>query len=330
MRRPARRVRRPGETRAKCPTDGPPHPPPPGRAGSRRPKCCARRGRGGSAAKCDRRGEGGRSCGIIPGDCGKSLKASPWVGMTFNLALRAAARGGLDLLLPPDAFDGGPRPLTTGLSAAAWARIEFLEAPVCDGCGIPFPYDMGEGALCPACHASPRAFARARSACLYDEHSRDLILKLKHGDRIDLGGLFARWLSRAAADLIEGADCIAPVPLHPYRLFTRRYNQCAEIARPLARLTGRPYAPDLLVRRRATDSQGGKSGRGRKLNVKGAFEGPAGKRDRVEGRRVLLIDDVLTTGATAEACARVLLSAGAAAVDVATVARVREAASLSI
>jgi ComF family protein len=250
--------------------------------------------------------------------------------MTLTLALRAAARGGLDLLLPPDAFDGGPRPLTAGLSAEAWARIAFLEAPVCDGCGVPFPYDLGEGALCPACHGSPRAFARARSACLYDEHSRDLILKLKHADRIDLGGLFARWLSRAATDLIEDADWIAPVPLHPVRLFTRRYNQCAEIARPLARLTGRPYAPDLLVRRRATDSQGGKSGRGRRINVQGAFEVPTSRRSKVEGRRILLVDDVLTTGATAEACARVLLAAGASAVDVATVARVREAASLAI
>ncbi|MEO6378659.1 MAG: ComF family protein, partial [Caulobacteraceae bacterium] len=225
---------------------------------------------------------------------------------------------------------GGPRPLTTGLSAQAWARIEFIEAPVCDGCGLPFPYDQGLGALCPACHASPRAFARARSACLYDEHSRDLILKLKHADRIDLGGLFARWLSRAAVDLIQDADWITPVPLHPFRLFSRRYNQSAEMARPLARLTRRPYAPDLLVRRRATGTQGGKSGRGRRINVKGAFEVPPAKRAKVEGRRILLIDDVLTTGATAEACAKALLGAGAAAVDVATVARVREAASLAI
>jgi ComF family protein len=252
------------------------------------------------------------------------------LGFNFGGALRGAARTGLDLLLPPDALDGGPRPLTTGLSVEAWSRIEFIDDPVCDGCGVPFPYSLGDGVRCPACYAKPRAFARARAACLYDEHSRDLILKLKHADRIDLSGLFARWLSRAAAELLQDADWIAPVPLHPLRLFSRRYNQSAEIARPLARLSRRPYAPDLLVRRRATGSQGGKSGRGRRVNVQGAFEVPPNRASRVAGRRILLIDDVLTTGATAEACAKALLAAGAAAVDVATIARVREAASLSI
>lgn len=248
--------------------------------------------------------------------------------------LRAVFRGGLDLLLPPDALDGEgrprDRPLTRGLSAAAWTRIDFIEAPVCDGCGIPFPYSFGDGVRCAACMAQPRAFDRARAACLYDEHSRDLILQLKHADRIDLSGLFVRWLSRAADELIEEADCITPVPLHPARLFARRYNQSAEIARPLARLRGRTYAPGLLVRRRATGTQGGKSGRGRRLNVQGAFEVPPSRRGQIEGRRVLLIDDVLTTGATAEACAKALLAAGATAVDVAVIARVREAASLTI
>lgn len=183
---------------------------------------------------------------------------------------------------------------------------------------------------CPACTSSPRAFARARAACLYDEHSRDLILKLKHADRPDLGKLFARWLSRAAAELIVDADAIAPVPLHRARLFARRYNQAAEIARPLARLAKRRYLPDALLRRRATDSQGAKSARGRRENVRGAFVVPERRRRQVEGRRVLLIDDVLTTGATAEACARALIKAGAATVDVAVVARVREAADLTI
>jgi ComF family protein len=249
---------------------------------------------------------------------------------SFNVLLRGMVRGGLDLLLPPDALDGGPRPLSRGLSAAAWNRIEFLEDPVCDGCGVPYPYFQGEGVLCPACTARRRAFDRARAACLYDEHSRDLILQLKHADRIDHAGLFACWLSRAAADLIEDADLIVPVPLHPARLFSRRYNQCAEIARPLARMAGRTYAPDILVRRRATAGQGGKSARGRRLNVQGAFEVPPRRRARVAGRRVLVVDDVLTTGATAEACARALKSAGAAGVDLAVIARVREAAILPI
>lgn len=199
---------------------------------------------------------------------------------------------------------------------------------MCDGCGTPFDFDPG--ARCAACQAKPRAFDRARAACLYDETSREPILKLKHADRTDLAPLMARWLSRAARELIEDADAVAPVPLHRLRLLGRRYNQAAEIARALARLTGTPYLPDALVRRRATESQGGKSGSGRRRNVAGAFEVRPSRRDRVAGLRILLVDDVLTTGATAEGCARALKACGAAAVDLAVVARVREAAGLTI
>ncbi|WP_411287390.1 ComF family protein [Phenylobacterium sp.] len=241
---------------------------------------------------------------------------------------KAAWRGALDMLFPPQSLDGGPAPLAGGFSAGTWSRIHFLDGPVCDGCGTPFEYDPG--ARCAACLARPRAFDAARAACLYDETSRDPILKLKHADRLDLAPLFARWLSRSARALIEEADAIAPVPLHPLRLLGRRYNQAAEIARPLAALTGTPYLPDALVRRRATASQGGKSGSGRRRNVAGAFHVPPGRSSQVAGRRILLIDDVMTTGATAEGCARALKAAGAARVDVAVVARVKEIAGLTI
>ena len=220
--------------------------------------------------------------------------------------------------------------MTSGYSAAAWSRIAFLDDPVCDGCGAPFPYDQGPGARCGACMARPRAFQRARAACLYDERSRELILRLKHADRPELGKLFARWLSRAAAPLLADADTVVPVPLHRSRLFARRYNQAAEIARPLARLSGLAYLPDALVRRRATATQGGKSGRGRRVNVKGAFATPPSRRAAIAGRRILLVDDVLTTGATAEACAKALREAGAVSVALAVVARVREATELTI
>ncbi len=234
----------------------------------------------------------------------------------------------MDLLFPPQALDGGPRPLAGGFSAAAWSRIRFLDGPVCDGCGTPFEYDLG--ARCAGCQARPRAFDAARAACLYDETSRDPILKLKHADRLDLAPMFARWLSRAARELIEDADAIAPIPLHRFRLLSRRYNQAAEIARPLAALTGTPYLPDALVRRRMTPTQAGRSGSGRRRNVAGAFEVPASRRERVAGLRILLIDDVLTTGATAEACARALKAAGAARVDLAVVAKVQDAPGLTI
>ncbi len=255
-----------------------------------------------------------------------TLGAPPW--------LRNGARGALDLVLPPTALDGGPKTPTpvqsSGLTAGAWGRIRFIEAPFCDGCGAPFDYDMGQGARCAACQARHPAFDHGRAACLYDEHSRDLILKLKHGDRTDLAGLFARWLARAAADLVGDVEAVAPVPLHRWRLLGRRFNQAAEIARPLARMTGLAYWPDALIRARATDSQAGKSGLGRRRNVAAAFRVSPAWRRRVEGRAVLLIDDVLTTGATAEGCARAFKAAGARRVDVAVIARVKELAGRAI
>ena len=235
----------------------------------------------------------------------------------------------LDMVFPPTALDGGPPTATTGLGGETWSRVRFLEDPVCDGCGAPFDYDRGVGARCLACEADPPAFGRARAACLYDDASRDLILQYKHADRTELAVLFAKWLGRAAAELIAEADAVAPVPLHPIRLLNRRYNQAAEIARPLARRHGLDYLPDALVRTRL-GTQAGKSRSGRRRAIAGAFAVPQLRRKQVEGRRILLIDDVFTTGATVEGCARALLKAGAASVDVAVVARVRETHDVSI
>ncbi len=246
------------------------------------------------------------------------------------LGARNLGRGLADLILPSVAHDSREATAAAGLSADAWGRVIFLEAPVCDGCGAAFEFDGGTFAAdrCAACVAQPYAFQRARAACVYDEASRGLILKYKHGDQQQFAGLFARWLGRAAADLIAEADVVAPVPLHPMRLLARRFNQAAEIARPLARHAGLDYLPDALIRVEATASQGGKSMRGRRLNVKTAFDVTSAGRRRIKGRRVLLVDDVLTTGATGEACARALMAAGARAVDLAVIARVRAARQL--
>ena len=212
-----------------------------------------------------------------------------------------------------------------GLSARSFARITFLEDPVCDGCGLPFEYELASGQRCIVCTERPHVFNRARAACLYDEHSRGLILALKHGDEQAHAALFARWISRSADPLIRDSDVIVPVPLHPLRLLRRRFNQCAEIARPLAKSRGLVYLPDALKRVRATQSQGGRSLRGRRLNVKGAFKVTSRGASKLSGKRVLLLDDVLTTGATADACARALLDAGAASVHLAVIAGVRGA-----
>ncbi len=252
--------------------------------------------------------------------------------MDVETARRTLARlggGTLDLVLPPRPLLGGRAAgvQSHGLAADAWERISFIEAGACDGCGLPFAQAAAlaspEAPRCPACLARPMAFDRARAACLYEDPVRDLILAFKHGDRTDLTGLFATWLARAAADLLPEVDAIAPVPLHPLRLWSRRYNQAAEIARPLARFADKPYFAAPVMRRRRTASQGGRSASGRQRNVSGAFEVTPLWARRVAGRRILMVDDVLTTGATLEACARALKQAGARGVDVAVLARVR-------
>jgi len=245
---------------------------------------------------------------------------------------RDMARGAADVILPPMAHDSREATAAAGLTPDAWSRIVFLEAPVCDGCGAAFEFDGGVFAedRCAACLARPYAFGRARAACVYDEASRGLILRFKHGDQQQFAPLFARWIARAGADLLAEADAVVPVPLHPFRLLSRRFNQAAEMARPLARTAGRDYLPDALVRTTHTLSQGGKSARGRRLNVKTAFAVTEAGRRRIRGRRILLVDDVLTTGATGEACARVLIEAGARAVDLVVIARVRTARELTI
>lgn len=239
-------------------------------------------------------------------------------------------RGLADLLLPSLAHDSPEATASAGLTPDAWSRVIFLEDPVCDGCSAAFEADGGAFAAsrCAACLAQPYAFDRARAACVYDEASRGLVLKFKHGDHQPFAPLFARWISRSAAPLLEQADAVVPVPLHPLRLISRRFNQAAEIARPLAAQSGLAFLPDALMRQTHTTSQGGKSLRGRRLNVKKAFAVTEAGRRQIRGRRILLIDDVLTTGATAEACARALLDGGARAVDLAVIARVRTAREL--
>jgi len=156
----------------------------------------------------------------------------------------------------------------------------------------------------------------------YGDFSRRIVLSFKHGDRTDTAPALGRWLVRAGAGLIADADLIAPVPLHWTRLFARRYNQAALLAGVVGGVSGIPVVQDLLVRRRKTPSQGRMGWGQRRRNVQGAFRVSPARRDGFQGRRVLLIDDVLTTGATVTACAKTLLKGGAGAVDVLTLARV--------
>ncbi len=237
-------------------------------------------------------------------------------------SLGAFLRPVLDLVLPPLCLSCGATIAENGgLCPSCWGAVTFLGDPLCACCGLPFDVDYGPDALCGACAAGPAPFRRARAALRYDEGSRALILAFKHADRLEGAPAFARWMARAGAPLLADADLIAPVPLHRWRLWRRRYNQAALLALALARQTGVPALPDLLIRPRATASMGRLSPAERERNVRGAFAIHPRRRDALAGRTVLLVDDVMTSGATIAACARVLKAGGARAVDVLTLAR---------
>lgn len=209
-----------------------------------------------------------------------------------------------------------------GLCLTCWEATDFLDASVCQRCGLPIQAGLGEALICAGCMARPPAFSRARSVFRYDT-AKDLVLRFKHADRTDYVPTFAAWLQRAGAGLLDEADVVVPVPLHRWRLVRRRYNQAALLANALGRRAGVRCLADALVRTRPTDSQGAMvSARARRRNVLGAFAVRPGAKALIKGQKVLLVDDVMTTGATLEACARALTRAGASDVMALTLGRV--------
>jgi len=207
-----------------------------------------------------------------------------------------------------------------GLCATCWPLIPFTTKPYCACCGLPFDFEIAEGALCGACSHELPLYKTARSVFSYTLESKELILKFKHTDSIHSAPVFATWMARAL-DEIENPLCI-PVPLHWTRLFMRTYNQAALLAREIGRLKGWAYAPSLLMRKRRTPSQGHLSKKDRIKNVSRAFNVTNAKIVRLEGRTILLVDDVFTTGATLNACSKILLKAGAQEVHALTLGRV--------
>jgi ComF family protein len=231
----------------------------------------------------------------------------------------------LNALLPPRCAACDMPVETQGqICAPCFARTSFVAAPLCLRCGVPFAYAEQGGAdsLCPKCRTEPPAFGQARAALRYDEHGRRLILPLKHADRIELAAILAGMMVRAGAALLRRTDILVPVPLHRRRLFQRKYNQAALLAVAIGRLRDLPVLPDALMRTRRTAPLDDKSPEERAREVAGSFQVRPSRDARIRGRRVLLIDDVMTSGATANACAQVMLQAGAAAVDVLLAARV--------
>jgi ComF family protein len=239
---------------------------------------------------------------------------------------RATWRFALDLGLPPLCpacrgllGDDG------GLCAACWSRLSFIAPPYCERLGTPFGYDPGPGVLSTEAVSHPPAFGRARAAVRYDDVASALVHALKYGDRLDLAPIMGRWMARAGRELTDGAGALVPVPLHWRRLWARRFNQAAALARAISDASGVPVLDDALARTRATPHQVGLARAERATNVQGAFRVPDARQVAVAGKRLVLIDDVLTSGATLDACTRALLRAGAAQVDVLVFARVVDA-----
>lgn len=242
---------------------------------------------------------------------------------TFRRRAAAAAGALADLALPPQclACDREVGRLG-GLCPVCWGGFRMIERPYCEQLGIPFAYDLGAGALSAEAIADPPPFARCRAVAHFDEVARKLVHGLKYRDHVELARWMGGWMARAGADVIAEADIVAPVPLHRYRLWMRRFNQSAALAQAVARQAGKRFAPTLLRRVRATAQQVGLTATERDKNVRGAFRVMPEERPEIAGRRVLLVDDVYTTGATVKAATRALLRGGAGAVDVLCFARV--------
>lgn len=233
-------------------------------------------------------------------------------------------QGALQILYPPQCIScSAPVQSDFGLCADCWRETPFVSGLVCDQCGLPLPgQDSAERVLCDDCMTIARPWEQGRAALMYRDNGRRLVLALKHGDRMELARPAALWLRQAAAPLLRPDTLVVPVPLHWWRLIRRKYNQAALLSAALARSAGVEHCPDLLIRRRNTGSQEGRTRDDRFANLRGAFATHPRRRARIAGRPVLVVDDVMTSGATFSAAATACLAAGAARVDVLSLARV--------
>ena len=244
---------------------------------------------------------------------------------------RAAMMPILDVALPPlcpACRDVHAQP--GGVCAGCWSKLSFISPPYCERLGVPFVYDPGPGILSMEAIANPPAYGRARAAVRYDDVARALVHAFKFSDRLDLAPMIGGWMLRAGRQLLAEAAAVVPVPLHWRRLWARRFNQSATLAGVIAEASGVPLLPDALQRTRATPHQVGLSRSERATNVQGAFRVSPDGKAHIHGKRLVLVDDVLTSGATVDHCSRALLRAGATNVDVLVFARVVDAARAPI
>lgn len=230
----------------------------------------------------------------------------------------------LHLIYPPQCISCGTAVTTDfGLCGACWRDTPFVTGLTCDLCGTALPGGAdGAPVHCDDCLAIARPWGKGRAALLYRDNARALVLALKHGDRLDLARPAAQWMHRAGQGILRPGMLLAPVPLHWLRLLKRRYNQSALLSAGVARLAGLDHCPDLLIRPRPTGTQDGRNRDGRFANLQGALRLHPRRAARVDGRHVLLVDDVMTSGATLAAAAEACLAGGAADVSVLVLARV--------
>jgi ComF family protein len=255
-------------------------------------------------------------------------------GVTLGLkGVLASIAGGLmgplryaaDLMLPPVCLRcHEPLACHGGLCAECWRQIDFIRGPICDRMGVPLAYDGGEVSLSSAALRRAPDYGRARAIARFDGTMRELVHRFKYSDRHELLHLFVPMLRGAGRELLAQADCLVPVPLHRLRLWHRRFNQAGLLAKRLSRDTGIPAHFDALRRVRRTTSQVSLGWQERRSNVAAAFAISPKSAGKIAGRHVLLIEDVITTGATVEACARTLKGAGASEVDVLALALVTD------
>lgn len=209
-----------------------------------------------------------------------------------------------------------------GLCGACWRETPFVGGLSCDACGAPLPgYESGR-VQCDACLVSPRLWEAGRAAFTYDGNGRRIILALKHGDRTDLAKPAALWLQNAGREILSEETLLVPVPIHWTRLLRRRYNQAAEITRALSKTTGLAMCQDALLRTKRTVTQNGMTVAQRQTNMDGAIVANPKRYQRLEGSRICLVDDVMTSGATLTACTAAAFDAGADQVFVMVLARV--------
>jgi len=241
----------------------------------------------------------------------------------IKVRLRPMLQEALRVLYPPHCLTcDAPVGEEGTLCPACWPDVPFIHGLSCDKCGMPLPGESAAAVHCDDCLVVARPWGHGRAVLLYAGGGRRLVLGLKHGDRHDIAAPAGRWLARAARPLLRADSVIAPVPLHWWRLFRRRYNQAALLSGAVARETGTAHIPDLLIRRRHTGSQDGRSRAQRFANMQDAIALRPARATRIEGRHVLLIDDVMTSGATLSAASEACFAAGADAVDVMVLARV--------